>query len=96
MLEQEVNVSTFNTLQSKCASGHKSLRLIWMFIMLFIIGEKKNNDTLTEMFDRTTHEEYESCLQEDSLSACDEKETLHDEEQDKGITAASKNLKSVI
>ncbi|KFR11736.1 DNA endonuclease RBBP8 [Opisthocomus hoazin] len=55
--------------------------------------EKKNNDTLTEMFDRTTHEEYESCLQEDSLSACDEKETLHDEEQDKGITAASKNLK---
>ncbi|XP_074735512.1 DNA endonuclease RBBP8 isoform X1 [Strix uralensis] len=56
-------------------------------------GEKKINDTLTEMFDRTTHEEYESCLPEDSPSACDEKETLHDEEQDKGITAASKKLK---
>ncbi|KFR03993.1 DNA endonuclease RBBP8 [Nipponia nippon] len=57
-------------------------------------GEKKMNDTLTEMFDRTTHEEYESHLPEDSLSAaCDEKETLHDEEQDKGITAASKKLK---
>ncbi|XP_050746989.1 DNA endonuclease RBBP8 [Gymnogyps californianus] len=56
-------------------------------------GEKKNNDTLTEMFDRTTHEEYESCLPEDSPSACDEKETLHDEEQDKGVTAASKKLK---
>ncbi|KAM9022454.1 DNA endonuclease RBBP8 isoform 1-T3 [Ara ararauna] len=56
-------------------------------------GEKKINDTLTEMFDRTTHEEYESCLPEDSLSACDEKETLHDEEQDKGITTASKKLK---
>ncbi|KFQ57732.1 DNA endonuclease RBBP8 [Pelecanus crispus] len=56
-------------------------------------GEKKMNDTLTEMFDRTTHEEYESCLSEDSPSACDEKETLHDEEQDKGITAASKKLK---
>ncbi|NXL57540.1 CTIP endonuclease, partial [Chordeiles acutipennis] len=69
-------------------------RLIWMFIMLFILGgEKKTNDTLAEIFDRTTHEEYDSCLPEDSLSACDEKETLHDEEQDKGITAASKKLK---
>ncbi|XP_075600357.1 DNA endonuclease RBBP8 [Balearica regulorum gibbericeps] len=56
-------------------------------------GEKKMNDTLTEMFDRTTHEEYESCLPEDSPLACDEKETLHDEEQDKGVTAASKKLK---
>ncbi|KFP57666.1 DNA endonuclease RBBP8 [Cathartes aura] len=56
-------------------------------------GEKKKNDTLTEMFDRTTHEEYESCLPEDSPSACDEKETLHDEEQDKGVTVASKKLK---
>ncbi|KFQ38967.1 DNA endonuclease RBBP8 [Mesitornis unicolor] len=55
--------------------------------------EKKMNDTLTEMFDRTTHEEYESCLPEDSPSACDEKETLHDEEQDKGVTAASKKPK---
>ncbi|NXG74564.1 CTIP endonuclease, partial [Baryphthengus martii] len=50
-------------------------------------------DTLTEMFDRTTHEEYDSCLSEDSPSACGEKETLHDEEQDKEITAASKKLK---
>ncbi|KFQ78510.1 DNA endonuclease RBBP8, partial [Phaethon lepturus] len=56
-------------------------------------GEKKMNDTLTEMFDRTTHEEYESCVPEHSPSACDEKEILHDEEQDKGITAASKKLK---
>ncbi|NXW61325.1 CTIP endonuclease, partial [Eurystomus gularis] len=46
-----------------------------------------------EMFDRTTHEEYESCLPEDNPSTCDEKETLHDEEQDKGITVASKKLK---
>uniref|UniRef100_A0A8C3J5N1 DNA endonuclease RBBP8 n=1 Tax=Calidris pygmaea TaxID=425635 RepID=A0A8C3J5N1_9CHAR len=56
-------------------------------------GENRENDTLTEMFDRTTHEEYESCLPEDSPSACDEKEILHDEEQDKGVTAASKKLK---
>ncbi|KAF1674390.1 DNA endonuclease RBBP8, partial [Pygoscelis papua] len=59
----------------------------------FSFGEKKKNDTLAEMFDQTTHEEYESCLPEDSPSACGEKETLHDEEQDKGITAASKKLK---
>ncbi|KAM6445297.1 DNA endonuclease RBBP8 [Rhynochetos jubatus] len=56
-------------------------------------GEKKNHDTFTEMFDRTTLEEYESCLPEDSPSACDEKETPYNEEQDKGITAASKKLK---
>ncbi|KAM6413085.1 DNA endonuclease RBBP8 isoform 1-T3 [Pluvialis apricaria] len=56
-------------------------------------GETKKNDTLTEMFDRTAHEEYESCLPEHSPSACDEKEILHDEEQDKGVTAASKKLK---
>ncbi|NXL76241.1 CTIP endonuclease, partial [Leptocoma aspasia] len=42
---------------------------------------------ITDMFDRTTQAEYESCLPEDSPSACDEKE-----EQDKGITAASKKL----
>ncbi|KAK2517929.1 hypothetical protein Q9233_012850 [Columba guinea] len=54
--------------------------------------EKKMNDTLTDMFDRTSYEDYESCLQEDSV-AHDEKETLHDEEQDKGITAASKKLR---
>ncbi|KAM6283359.1 DNA endonuclease RBBP8 [Porphyrio hochstetteri] len=56
-------------------------------------GEKKKDDTLTEMFDRTTHEEYESCLPGDSPLACDDKEALHEEEQDKGITAASKQLK---
>ncbi|XP_010154428.1 PREDICTED: DNA endonuclease RBBP8, partial [Eurypyga helias] len=56
-------------------------------------GEKKKHDTFTEMFDRTTLGEYESCLPEDSPSACDEKETPYDEEQDKGITAASKRLK---
>ncbi|OXB81663.1 UNVERIFIED_CONTAM: hypothetical protein H355_008912 [Colinus virginianus] len=55
--------------------------------------EKKMNDSITEMFDRTADEEYESCLPEDSLSACDEKETLHGEEQDKGITVTSKKLK---
>ncbi|NWX04481.1 CTIP endonuclease, partial [Caloenas nicobarica] len=59
----------------------------------FFFGEeKKMNDTLIDMFDRTSYEEYESCLQEDS-PAHDEKETLHDEEQDKGITAASKKLR---
>ncbi|NXO94230.1 CTIP endonuclease, partial [Certhia brachydactyla] len=57
------------------------------FGLLFCGGE------ITDMFDRTTHEEYESCLPEDSPSACDGKETLHDEEQDKGITTASKKLK---
>ncbi|NWI21514.1 CTIP endonuclease, partial [Crypturellus soui] len=59
-------------------------------------GREKNNvcyfSSVSEMFDRTSHEEYESCLAEDDLSACDEKETFHDDDQDKEI-AANKNLK---
>ncbi|NXI04215.1 CTIP endonuclease, partial [Pachycephala philippinensis] len=58
-----------------------------LFAFLWCGGE------ITDMFDQTSHEEYESCLPEDSPSACDGKETLHDEEQDKGVTAASKKLK---
>lgn len=83
----------------------KLLREIWnvhclsgffccLFVFAVIGGEKKMNDTITEMFDRTADGEYESCLPEDSLSACDEKETVHGEEQDKGITVASKKPKS--
>lgn len=74
--------------------------IAWMgFVCLFfaVIGrEKKMNDTITEMFDRTADEEYESCLPEDSLSVCDEKETVHGEEQNKEITVASKKPKSEI
>ncbi|NWU27247.1 CTIP endonuclease, partial [Dyaphorophyia castanea] len=62
-------------------------KTFFFFSFLLFGGE------ITDMFDRTSHEEYESCLPEDSPSACDEKETLHDEEQDKGITAASKKIK---
>ncbi|NWU78665.1 CTIP endonuclease, partial [Onychorhynchus coronatus] len=74
--------------QEQSQESSPSKMLIWMFIVLFIIGGE-----ITEMFDRTAHEEYESCLPEDSPSACDEKEILHDEERDKGITVASKKLK---
>ncbi|XP_050186811.1 DNA endonuclease RBBP8 [Myiozetetes cayanensis] len=67
-------------------------------VLLKMKNQEQNQESsprgeITEMFDRTTHEEYESCLPEDSPSACDEKETLHDEEWDKGITVASKKLK---
>ncbi|NWZ89395.1 CTIP endonuclease, partial [Nesospiza acunhae] len=81
-----------NLQQNQESSPRKTLffssTLIWMFFVLLITGGE-----ITEMFDRTSHEEYESCLPEDSPPACDERETLHDEEQDKGITAASKKLK---
>ncbi|XP_027494545.1 DNA endonuclease RBBP8 isoform X1 [Corapipo altera] len=67
-------------------------------VLLKMKNQEQNQESsprgeITEMFDRTTHEEYESYLPEDSPSACDEKETLHDEERDKGITVASKKLK---
>ncbi|XP_064026691.1 DNA endonuclease RBBP8 isoform X2 [Pogoniulus pusillus] len=57
-------------------------------------GDRKLHDTFTEMFERTTHEDYESCLAEDSPARCDGKEALPDEEQGKGITAGSKKVKS--
>lgn len=79
-------------IQSKCNFLTKIIEtLIWMFFVLLITGGE-----ITDLFDQTTHEEYESCLPEDSPSACDEKETLHDEELDKGLTAASKKLKGGI
>ncbi|XP_009072798.1 PREDICTED: DNA endonuclease RBBP8 [Acanthisitta chloris] len=67
-------------------------------VLLKMKNQEQNQESsprgeITEIFDQTTQEEYESCLPEDSPPACDEKETLHDEEQDKGITVASKKLK---
>ncbi|NXY04556.1 CTIP endonuclease, partial [Pteruthius melanotis] len=76
-----------NQEQNQESSPSKTFFFPLLFVLLFCGGE------ITDMFDRTSHEEYESCLPEDSPSACDEKETHHDEEQDKGITAASKKLK---
>ncbi|XP_068849651.1 DNA endonuclease RBBP8 isoform X2 [Capricornis sumatraensis] len=39
-------------------------------------GERKMNDSLEDMFDRTTHEEYESCLAESFPQAADEEKEL--------------------
>ncbi|XP_059265325.1 DNA endonuclease RBBP8 isoform X2 [Mustela nigripes] len=39
-------------------------------------GERKMNDSLEDMFDRTTHEEYESCLADSFPQVADEKEGL--------------------
>uniref|UniRef100_A0A8C3S4B2 DNA endonuclease RBBP8 n=1 Tax=Chelydra serpentina TaxID=8475 RepID=A0A8C3S4B2_CHESE len=56
-------------------------------------GERKMNNSLAEMFDRTSYEEYESCL-EDSPSACDEKENpLEEEEENEEVSSASKLMK---
>uniref|UniRef100_A0A8I5TT74 DNA endonuclease RBBP8 n=2 Tax=Pongo abelii TaxID=9601 RepID=A0A8I5TT74_PONAB len=38
--------------------------------------ERKMNDSLEDMFDRTTHEEYESCLADSFSQAADEEEEL--------------------
>ncbi|XP_058133522.1 DNA endonuclease RBBP8 isoform X2 [Dasypus novemcinctus] len=39
-------------------------------------GERKMNDSLEDMFERTTHEEYESCLADSFPQVADEKEEL--------------------
>ncbi|XP_019321104.2 DNA endonuclease RBBP8 [Panthera pardus] len=55
-------------------------------------GERKMNDSLEDMFDRTTHEEYESCLadsfpqaaaEEEELSTTTKKPNTHGDKQDK-------------
>ncbi|XP_037748686.1 DNA endonuclease RBBP8 isoform X3 [Chelonia mydas] len=57
-------------------------------------GERKMNDSLAEMFDRTSYEEYKSCLEEDSSSACGEKENpLEEEEENEEVLSASKLMK---
>ena len=45
-------------------------------ILSHIDGERKMNDSLEDMFDRTTHEEYESCLAESFPQAADEEKEL--------------------
>ncbi|XP_058689538.1 DNA endonuclease RBBP8 [Poecile atricapillus] len=82
---------------SQTTVGGEVVDMDYTYVSDSVLLKMKNQESsprgeITDMFDRTTHEDYESCLPEDSLSACDEKETLHDEEQDKEI-AASKKLK---
>ncbi|XP_041610516.1 DNA endonuclease RBBP8 isoform X2 [Vulpes lagopus] len=65
-------------------------------------GERKMNDSLEDMFDRTTHEEYESCLadsfpqvadEEEGLSTTTKKPKIHDDnKQDKVKQKASVEL----
>lgn len=45
-------------------------------MFLYIDGERKMNDSLEDLFDRTTHEEYESCLADSYPQVADEKEKL--------------------
>ncbi|XP_028380133.1 DNA endonuclease RBBP8 [Phyllostomus discolor] len=61
------------------------------------IGERKMNDSLEDMFDRTTHEEYESCLadsypqvaeEEEEFSAATKKPNTYGDTQDKVIQKA--------
>lgn len=45
-------------------------------MLFYIDGERKMNDSLEDMFDRTTHEEYESCLADSFPQAAAEEEEL--------------------
>ncbi|KAG8133523.1 hypothetical protein E2320_011330 [Naja naja] len=46
-------------------------------------GEKRKKDTLTEIFDQTTYEEYESDLEDDNLPECDHKNSSEEEGKEK-------------
>lgn len=45
-------------------------------MLFYIDGEKEMNNSLEDMFDRTTHEEYESCLADSYPQVADEEEEL--------------------
>ncbi|KAK9403367.1 DNA endonuclease RBBP8 [Crotalus adamanteus] len=44
---------------------------------------KREKDTLTEIFDQTSYEEYESCLEDDNLPECDHKNSSEEEGKEK-------------
>jgi hypothetical protein len=54
----------------------KSLLVAVSQFFCHIDGERKMNDSLEDMFDRTTHEEYESCLADSFPQVADEEEDL--------------------
>lgn len=45
-------------------------------VLFAIDGERKMNDSLEDLFDRTTHEEYQSCLADNYPQVADEEEEL--------------------
>ncbi|XP_069921135.1 LOW QUALITY PROTEIN: DNA endonuclease RBBP8-like [Oryctolagus cuniculus] len=60
-----VSESTLSKMKKQEQKGEKSPN-----------GERKMNDSLEDIFDRTTHEEYESCLAESSPQIAEEEEEL--------------------
>lgn len=55
---------------------------------MFVEGERRKNDTFAEMFDRTSHEEYESFIEDDN------RETSQ-EEDDKEMSTIKSNLQGI-
>ncbi|XP_075776999.1 DNA endonuclease RBBP8 isoform X1 [Pelodiscus sinensis] len=54
-------------------------------------GERKMNESLAEMFDQTSYEEYKSYLEEDSASPCGARENpLEKEKEKEEVSSASK------
>lgn len=43
-------------------------------MFFYVDGEREMNDSLEDMFDRTTHEEYESCLADSYPHIAEEEE----------------------
>ncbi|XP_034981442.1 DNA endonuclease RBBP8 isoform X1 [Zootoca vivipara] len=55
--------------------------------------EKRRNDTLAEIFDRTSYEEYESYLEDDNVLRCSNRESCQEEEEEnKEISTVKKSL----
>lgn len=52
-------------------------------LLVFVEEVKREKDTLTEIFDQTTYEEYESCLEDDNLPECDHKDSSEEEGKEK-------------
>ncbi|XP_062836524.1 DNA endonuclease RBBP8 isoform X2 [Anolis carolinensis] len=55
-------------------------------------GEKRKNDTLSEIFDQTTYEEYKSYLEDDKFPGHNNEESFEEEEEENNMSSVKKNL----
>lgn len=62
---------------------------------IFVENERRKNGGLTEIFDQTSYEEYNSYLEDDNLPECNNKEVSQEqEEENETISPVKENKQS--
>lgn len=64
-------------------------------MFMFVENERRKNGTLTEIFDQTSYEEYNSYLEDDNPPECNNKEVSQEQGgENKTIPAVKENQQS--